>query len=78
MGHFFLLSKNLTWRDIQHLIVQTSSLAGLIDSHTVKNGVGRTGEQCHNDFYITFDLFQFDDITSTLFARNRFTGFDEE
>ena len=70
MGFFFLLSKNLTWRDIQHLIVQTSSLAGLIDSHTVKNGVGRKGEQCHNDYYITFIYFSL-----TILPQPSFTGF---
>nr|XP_022295038.1 furin-like protease kpc-1 [Crassostrea virginica] len=34
-------NKDLTWRDVQHLIVETSSLEGLTDSHIVTNGVGR-------------------------------------
>ena len=41
----FFKSKNLTWRDVQHLIVETSSLEGLTDSHIVNNGVGRKGKR---------------------------------
>lgn len=36
-------SKNLTWRDMQHLVVQTSKPAHLNANDWVTNGVGRKG-----------------------------------
>lgn len=42
--HFFLCSKNLTWRDMQHLVVQTSKPAHLNANDWATNGVGRKGE----------------------------------
>ena len=40
----FLCSKNLTWRDMQHLVVQTSKPAHLNANDWATNGVGRKGE----------------------------------
>lgn len=37
-------SKNLTWRDMQHLVVQTSKPAHLNANDWSTNGVGRKGE----------------------------------
>lgn len=34
-------NNQLTWRDIQHLTIQTSSMTDLIDAETRENGVGR-------------------------------------
>lgn len=42
--HIFLCSKNLTWRDMQHLVVQTSKPAHLNANDWATNGVGRKGE----------------------------------
>lgn len=39
-----LCSKNLTWRDMQHLVVQTSKPAHLNADDWATNGVGRKGE----------------------------------
>lgn len=39
-----LFSKNLTWRDMQHLVVQTSKPAHLNANDWATNGVGRKGE----------------------------------
>lgn len=39
-----LCSKNLTWRDMQHLVVQTSKPAHLNANDWATNGVGRKGE----------------------------------
>lgn len=36
-------SKNLTWRDMQHLVVRTSDPAHLITNDWKTNGVGRKG-----------------------------------
>lgn len=36
-------SKNLTWRDMQHLVVQTSQPAHLLTNDWRTNGVGRKG-----------------------------------
>lgn len=40
----YLNSNQLTWRDIQHLTIQTSSMTDLIDAETRENGVGRKGK----------------------------------
>lgn len=37
-------SKNLTWRDMQHLVVRTSKPAHLNANDWATNGVGRKGE----------------------------------
>lgn len=42
--HPLLCSKNLTWRDMQHLVVQTSKPAHLNANDWATNGVGRKGE----------------------------------
>lgn len=39
-----LCSRNLTWRDMQHLVVQTSKPAHLNANDWSTNGVGRKGE----------------------------------
>lgn len=41
---FCLYSKNLTWRDMQHLVVRTSNPAHLSTNDWKTNGVGRRGE----------------------------------
>lgn len=38
---FFSFSRNLTWRDMQHLVVRTSSNAKLQSDDFVVNAVGR-------------------------------------
>lgn len=44
--HFFCTtsSMNLTWRDMQHLVVRTSRPAHLITNDWRTNGVGRLGK----------------------------------
>lgn len=41
---WLLYSEKLTWRDIQHLTVETSSMTGLINIDTMENGVRRNGK----------------------------------
>ena len=40
---FFRLSKNLTWRDVQHIIVRSSRFAGRNPPDMVENGAGLKG-----------------------------------
>lgn len=42
-AHLCLCSKNLTWRDMQHLVVRTSKPAHLNTNDWATNGVGRKG-----------------------------------
>ena len=44
-GDFVLhhYSMNLTWRDVQHIIVRTSRWRPLVDGNWVKNGAGMRG-----------------------------------
>ena len=40
---FFRFSKNLTWRDVQHIIVRSSRFAGRNPPDMVENGAGLKG-----------------------------------
>ena len=43
-------SKNLTWRDMQHLVVRTSHPAHLLTNDWRTNGVGRKGTETPSKF----------------------------
>ena len=43
MFHFVYFSPHLTWRDMQHIVVQTARPANLQTNDWVTNGVGRRG-----------------------------------
>lgn len=43
LNEWQLYSDQLTWRDIQHLTVETSSMTGLINIDVMENGVKRKG-----------------------------------
>ena len=38
---FFNISPNLTWRDMQHLIVETAQMTSPVDEGWMKNGAGK-------------------------------------
>lgn len=51
-------SKNLTWRDMQHLVVRTSQPAHLLTNDWRTNGVGRKGTAAPFKFSSTLRSLQ--------------------
>lgn len=54
---WLLYSEKLTWRDIQHLTVETSSMTGLINIDTMENGVRRNGKAYQFKLIIPLHFF---------------------
>lgn len=49
-----MYSDQLTWRDIQHLTVETSSMTGLINIDVMENGVKRKGKEKYKFIILLF------------------------
>ena len=47
-------NRDLTWRDMQHIVVRTAKPANLKAMDWVTNGVGRNGELGEISFYIYY------------------------
>lgn len=56
-------SKNLTWRDMQHLVVRTSHPAHLLANDWKTNGVGRKGTWSPFSFFFSAADGRFEDET---------------
>lgn len=49
-----VFSPNLTWRDMQHIVVQTAKKANLRADDWVTNGAGKQGPStCNYNYYLS-------------------------